>query len=539
MAGTPPSSGTKWVVKNTLELKNARRMTVDGNLIENCWSAGQYGYAIVLTPRNSGAAPWTRVQDITFTNNVVRHVAGVLNLAGFDDSDPTERTERITFRNNLFYDVNNSTYGTNAKALLVGDGAANLVFDRNTIVQTNSSVLYAYGAAMPGLVYTNNISLHHRYGIMGDGATTGKPTLTKFFPGAVVQCNVLAGGSAKLYPTPNAFPTVAEWDASFVAAADEDFHLRAGSAVALAVCNGRVPGADIDAVARALSANGAQAPDPSGSPSTPNLSPVADAGGPYTTSVGALIAVDGTASADPDGSVLDYRWEWGDEVLVRAADLPAAAVHGNEWTRVDVADAAGGAILLNPDHGAAKRATASASPSSYVEFTVNVAAGVPYRLWLRSRATNNGYSNDSLYVQFSGAVDATGTALARINTTAALSVILEAGRDAGVSGWGWSDAGYDAAAPPVYFAQGGLQTIRIQQREDGIGWDQLVLSSAAYATLPGKTKNDTTILDESLGTSTGVAPTHRYQRGGTYPLRLVVTDAGGAIASDASAVTVK
>ncbi len=170
-------------MKNTFELKNAQRVTVDGNLIENCWSAGQDGYAIVLTPRNSGKAPWTRVQNVTFTNNIVRHVAGVVNIAGFDDSDPTQRTERITFRNNLFDDVNHSVYGTSAKALLVGDGAASLVFDRNTIIHTNSSVLYAYGAAMSGLVYTNNISQHHSYGIMGDGATTGKPTITKYFPG--------------------------------------------------------------------------------------------------------------------------------------------------------------------------------------------------------------------------------------------------------------------------------------------------------------------------------------------------------------------
>ena len=53
----------------------------------------------------------------------------------------------ITFRNNLFDDINHSAYGTNAKALLVGGGAATLVFDRNTIIHTNSSVLYAYGAA--------------------------------------------------------------------------------------------------------------------------------------------------------------------------------------------------------------------------------------------------------------------------------------------------------------------------------------------------------------------------------------------------------
>src|SRR6185503_12703367 len=147
MTGTPPTTGTKWVVKNHFELKNAQRVTVEGNVFENNWAAGQAGYSIMLTPRNIGSAPWTRVQDVSFTNNIIRHVAAVVNIAGFDDSDPSERTERITFRNNLFEDVNVSAYGTNAKALLVGGGAAYLVFDRNTILHTNSSVLFAYGAA--------------------------------------------------------------------------------------------------------------------------------------------------------------------------------------------------------------------------------------------------------------------------------------------------------------------------------------------------------------------------------------------------------
>ena len=536
IAGTPATSGTKWVVKNIFELKNAQRVTVDGNLLENCWAAGQYGYAIVLTPRNSGSAPWTRVQVITFTNNIVRHVPGVVNIAGYDDSDPTLRTERITFRNNLFADINHSAYGTNAKALLVGDGAATLVFDRNTIIHTNSSVLYAYGAAMPGLVYTNNVSQHHRYGIMGDGATTGNPTIAKFFPGASVQCNVLAGGPASLYPAPNSFPTLAEWDAAFVNPGADDYRIAAGSAFATAGCGGSMPGADFTKLEAAMQASSVNDP-PVGDPA--NQPPIADAGGPYSATAGSLVSADGTGSRDPDGSVLDYVWSWGDEVLVRAADLAASAIHGTEWVRTDTADAAGGVMLLNPDRGAAKRTAALVAPASYVEFTVDVAAGVPYRLWLRSRATSNSYSNDSLYLQFSGAVDGAGAPLARIGTTAALPVILEEGRDAGVSGWGWSDAGYDAVAPPVYFAQTGRQTIRIQQREDGVGWDQLVLSSAVYPSAPGRARDDTTIVDESFGRSTGVSAAHRYALPGTYPLVLSVTDGGGATASAATTVTVR
>ena len=520
-------------MKNTFELKNAQRVTLEGNLLENCWSAGQYGYAIVLTPRNSGAAPWTRVQDVTFTSNVVRHVAGVVNIAGFDDSGTTLRTERITFRNNLFDDVNHSAYGTNAKALLVGGGAAALVFDRNTIIHTNSSVLYAYGASMPGVVYTNNVSQHHRYGIMGSGASTGKPTIAAFFPGGVFQCNVLAGGTASLYPTPNAFPTVAQWDSAFVNPAAGDYRIASGSALAAAGCGGSVPGADFPAL------NAAMGGPPLTGDGDPNQPPVASAGGPYAPAIGASFSADGTASHDPDGTVLDYLWSWGDEVLVRAADLPPSAIRGSEWVRSAASDAAGGAMLLNPDRGSAKRAAALAAPASYVELTVDVAAGVPYRLWLRSRATNNSYANDSIYLQFSGAVDVAGTPLARIGTTSALSLILEDRRDAGVAGWGWSDAGYEEAAPLIYFSQAGPQTIRIQQREDGVGWDQLILSTATFTSMPGTLKNDVTIVDETLGTSVGVSAAHRYLRAGIYPIVLTVTDAAGATASSATTATVR
>jgi hypothetical protein len=537
-AGSPPSSGTKWVVKNHFELKNAQRVTVEGNVLENNWAAGQAGYSIMLTPRNSGSAPWTRVQNVTFTNNIIRHVAAVVNITGYDDSDPSGRTEHITFRNNLFEDVNVSTYGTYAKALLVGNGAAYLVFDRNTIIHTNDSVLHAYGAAMPGLVYTNNLSQHRKYGIMGDGASPGKPTIAKYFPGGVVQCNVLAGGNASLYPTPNAFPTVTEWNAGFVNPSAGDYRVAPGSVLEDSGCNGAVPGANLASVNAAIGGSPVVAePPPPGDPA--NLAPVADAGGPYTASVGALISVDGTGSRDPDGSVLDYLWSWGDEILVRAADLPASAIHGTQWQKVAISDAAGGAMLLNPDKGAAKRETAYLTPSSYVEFTVNVAAGVPYRLWLRSRATNNSYNNDSLYVQFSGAVDAGGAPVARIGTGSGLALILEDGRGAGVSGWGWSDAGYGTTAPPVYFAQSGPQKVWIQQREDGIGWDQLILSSAAFPSLPGATKNDSTIVDENLGTSTGVSAAHRYARPGTYPIVLTVTDSAGASAVNATTVVVR
>src|SRR5262249_45679041 len=41
-----------WQVKNLLELKNAQRVAIDGNVLEYNWQAAQNGYAIAFTPRN-------------------------------------------------------------------------------------------------------------------------------------------------------------------------------------------------------------------------------------------------------------------------------------------------------------------------------------------------------------------------------------------------------------------------------------------------------------------------------------------------------
>ena len=91
------------------------------------------------------------------------------------------------------------------------------------------------------------------------------------------------------------------------------------------------------------------------------------------------------------------------EVVLYAAE---AAVVTGTWSRVADATAAAGARLWNPDRGAAKVASALAAPVNYFEMTFNAQAGVAYHLWMRGKADKNSWANDSVYVQFSGAVDA-------------------------------------------------------------------------------------------------------------------------------------
>lgn len=211
-SGAPPTQGTFWTVKNLVELKNAERVRVEGNLIENIWAAGQFGYALVLTPRNQeGRAPWVSVRDVLVVNNVIRHASGVLHVAGYDHPNQSQQTQRITLRNNLFDDIDANEWGGYAKVFLLGDGVAAVTIDRNTIVHTNSSVVYAYGSQqVQTLVYTNNIAEHRNYGIMGENGQPGQYSIDLFFPGSNISFNVLAGGQASRYPATNAFPTAVD-----------------------------------------------------------------------------------------------------------------------------------------------------------------------------------------------------------------------------------------------------------------------------------------------------------------------------------------
>ena len=128
--------------------------------------------------------------------------------------------------------------------------------------------------------------------------------------------------------------------------------------------------------------------------------------------------------------------------------------------------------------------TAVAAPAHYFELTFNADAGKPYRLWIHGRADNNHWTNDSVFVQFSGSVTTSGAATYRIGTTSAAEVNLEECGSCGLSGWTWQDNGYGAGVlgPTIQFAASGLQTIRIQTREDGLAIDQIVLSSSLFLT---------------------------------------------------------
>ena len=174
----------------------------------------------------------------------------------------------------------------------------------------------------------------------------------------------------------------------------------------------------------------------------------------------------------------------------------SATTRVGRWVVATDSSASGGLVIRHPDAGAPKITTALASPTDYFELTFDAVAGRPYRLWIHGRAQANYWGNDSVFVQFDGAVEG-GVAKYRIGSTSALEVNLEDCSGCGLAGWGWQDTGWGVGVlgPEVVFAWDGTQRMRVQTREDGFTIDQIVLSPARYlASAPGALKNDSTIL---------------------------------------------
>jgi endonuclease/exonuclease/phosphatase family metal-dependent hydrolase len=195
------------------------------------------------------------------------------------------------------------------------------------------------------------------------------------------------------------------------------------------------------------------------------------------------------------------------DVVLYASEATARV--GN-WAVVSDTTAAGGARLANADLGGLKLALPLPVPASYFEMSFNAQSNTPYRLWIRGKAQDDSPYNDSIFVQFDGSVTAGGSAVYRIGTNDGTCINLEEASGYGLSGWGWQDNGWgvNVMGPLIYFANTGVQTLRIQPREDGLSIDQIVLSPATYLnSAPGALKNDTVILPKSNGSGGNPAPT--------------------------------
>ena len=198
--GDPSYRGNHWSVKNLFELKNARRVTIDRNIFENNWVDAQSGSGVLFTVRNeNGTAPWSIVEDVTFTNNILKNSPSALNLLGKDNLQPSQRCRKLLISNNFFTGIS----GT----FLTISGYQDVTVSNNTHFQSGN-IMTLYGEPSPGFVYENNITVRENngYGVKGDSSGEGTIALNAFTPSFGFRNNVIVGANASLYPPRNFYP---------------------------------------------------------------------------------------------------------------------------------------------------------------------------------------------------------------------------------------------------------------------------------------------------------------------------------------------
>jgi uncharacterized protein (TIGR03437 family) len=246
--GEPNYNGKHWTVKNSFELKNSQRVLINGNIFENCWGDAQAGFAILFTVRNQdGGSPWSVVQDVTFTNNIIRHSGSGLNISGADDLNPSQPTTRVRISNNLFDDINGPRWEAAGRWLQIVLGPSYVTIDHNTAFQTGLVAIADQLPASQNFVFRDNLAPHNEYGFFGSDIGTGNAALNHYFPGVVFRKNVLIGGSKDSYPADNFFP--ANIDAvGFVDRANANYRLASSSPYKKAGTDGKDIGVDFDAM---------------------------------------------------------------------------------------------------------------------------------------------------------------------------------------------------------------------------------------------------------------------------------------------------
>lgn len=236
------ANGHPFIVKNHLELKNAVRVLVDSNLMENVWGGfSQSGDSILLTPKNqhsghSNICPKCQVTDITIRYSYLSHAGGGIQMAtalsgNGKNGAPALAGTRWSIHDVVLDDISIQKY--------VGDGAVIMIMNKwpknplNTVTinhitgfpdPTGNMMFIGDGAktaSMYGLVFTNNLLITARYPVWNTGGRSScavkdvpLTTISKCFTTATFTNNGLIASPPSfppsVWPKGNMFPQTVE-----------------------------------------------------------------------------------------------------------------------------------------------------------------------------------------------------------------------------------------------------------------------------------------------------------------------------------------
>ncbi|MGC2110388.1 MAG: hypothetical protein WA655_12780 [Candidatus Korobacteraceae bacterium] len=181
----------QWVEKNNLELKNAQRVAITGNTLQNTWVSGQTGSSVLLTVRTSQSGNNAVVDDILFQGNVLSGVDSGVNTLEQDDqcqytqgcTNPGE-AKRNWVNDNLFLISPSQDNYEHVGLFLDGGslpeglaGVTDFIFQHNTVLMSDLSTLWAsiYTRLPTGSGCPPTNSVTHNVWVL-DTAMTRQPT---------------------------------------------------------------------------------------------------------------------------------------------------------------------------------------------------------------------------------------------------------------------------------------------------------------------------------------------------------------------------
>lgn len=229
-------------IKASIELKNARRVMIDGNVIE---SGGVIGPFVITVRNQNGKAPWSTIEDVEVTNNVVRHGGTGFSILGRDNEHPSRQARRIRIANNLLADA--ETANGDPSIFVKICCADSVTVEHNTVQQTGN-IVTSYGAPTTDFIFRNNIVQFNAYGFYCEGDVTACiPPQT--FKGNVIADNAGAAerdaAVQRAIPLGNFFARTFD-DLKFVDYARGDWRLSPQSHYRGRATDGKDPGVDFE-----------------------------------------------------------------------------------------------------------------------------------------------------------------------------------------------------------------------------------------------------------------------------------------------------
>jgi hypothetical protein len=228
------ADGNPFVVKNLFELKNAQRVLLDGNILENSWGGfSQVGFAILLTPKNPGGihpCAACEVTDVTIRYNYICHVGAGFQIANIvpPKSGAVARDgQRYSIHDVVVDDIDGGKYAGAGEFAQISMNLGAPVLQNITISHVTAfpgHTLFVIGDLSPSppmnnFVFTNSIVTAGQYPVWTTGggpsncAYPNKPlmTLKACFSSYSFTNNVIIGVPPSfppsLWPPGNHFPT--------------------------------------------------------------------------------------------------------------------------------------------------------------------------------------------------------------------------------------------------------------------------------------------------------------------------------------------